>query len=184
MIKPMLPSTERVPRGGLRVPSVLTARYRGRVGGSQLGQLSFYQKDPATWNIVKDGASGNMKYNIFDGEFDFVFNGCGLHPGIAYCLTCNPGPRPGARLNVLGSGEADEAGNIHIVGSALTKSVLPDDNSAGDAVLWLVLASDVDAGGSMMIDWNPGKYLFEHDLFIFDSSCEEEFGPPTDRCYS
>ena len=150
-------------------------------GKSQLGQLNFYQKDPANWNIVDGGASGKMKYNIFGGEFDFVFNGHGLEPGLAYSLICHPGPWRGAGLIVLGSDVIDEAGNVHIAGSVTTGGLPRSGGATGGASLWLVLSTDIDAKGSRLTGWSPGHYLFEHDRLTFDDSTEEEGEPASDQ---
>ena len=144
-----------------------------RSGASQLGQLSFYQKDPASWNIVEGGASGKMKFSSFGGEFDFVFNGHCLQPGAAYSLIFYPGPWRGAGLSILGADVADKAGSIHITGSVA--GGLAWGGSASS--LWLVRSSDVNAEECRLIGWKPEHYLFGHDMLTFDDSGEEDEVP-------
>jgi len=90
----------------------------------------------------------------------------------------------------LGSGMANEGGNLLIKGRKATGN-LPADYDAnwtpcgdGDpaaclfgavgAKIWLVLSSDVDCVGdkdkqikSKMVGWNPTEYLFEYNLINF-----------------
>jgi len=58
----------------------------GPAGKSNVAHLYLFEKDPATWEIVEEGAWGKMKYNLAGSEFEFVFNGHGLEPGSDYTL--------------------------------------------------------------------------------------------------
>ncbi|MCJ7789789.1 MAG: hypothetical protein MUP69_06335 [Candidatus Atribacteria bacterium] len=148
-------------------------------GKSNVAHLYLYEKDAVTWDIV-EGAWGKMKYNISGTEFDFVFNGHGLEPGLEYTLIYYPDPWPGIGLICLGSGTVNAEGDIHIAESVDTEGNLPiendlnadettttlDDGSTG-AKIWLVLTADVT---DEMIAWNPTEYLFEDELITFDDT--------------
>lgn len=145
-------------------------------GNSNIGHLYLYEKDPATWEIVDDGAWGKMKYNLAGPEFSFVFNGHGLEPGVDYTLIYypdveigNPYPREG--VICLGSGVANNGGNVNIAASVDTGD-LPSATDANDgAKIWLVLSADVDCdAGQMGPAWNPTDYLFEYNLITFDDT--------------
>jgi hypothetical protein len=70
-----------------------------------------------------------MTYNLAGPTFEFVFNGKGLVPGYEYTLMYYPDPWPGKGLICLGSGIANEGGNVHLAGSVETETDLP---AAGD----------------------------------------------------
>jgi hypothetical protein len=144
----------------------------GQAGKSNTGHLYFYEKDPATWEIVENGAWGKMKYNLSGSTLDFVFNGHGLEKGLSYTLIYYPDPWPGSGLICLGSGTAKGSGNVNIAGQVETGD-LPAANDANypdGAKIWLVLADDVDGDNAQMIGWNPAQYLFEYDLITFDDT--------------
>ncbi len=140
---------------------------RGEEAVSLLAQLSFYQKDPANWNILAGGASGRMKYSSFDGELDFVFNGCGLETGLCYSLVYNTASWCKAKLAVLGSATADDSGNLHLSGSLDSERMLQGKGGLDVTGLWLVNSADVDTENSRMSHWNPRRYLFGHDILEF-----------------
>lgn len=147
----------------------------GQAGKSNIAHLYLYEKDPATWEIVEEGAWGKMKYNLSGPEFDFVFNGHMLEPGSIYTLIYYPDPWPGEGLICLGAGLADDEGNVHIMGNVDTGD-LPQEYDANveGAKIWLVLTDDVtcpgpeDAMSGNMTGWNPTEYLFENNLISFD----------------
>jgi len=151
---------------------------------SRVDHLYLLKKDPSTWEIIR-GAWGKMKYHVSGEKFNFVFNGHSLEPGSEYTLIYYPDPWPGTGLICLGSGTADEEGNVHIKAAANTGDLPaaydanydPDtdgDPADGGAKLWLVLSSDIqcpapDAEGACnMSGWNPTEYLFEYNLITFD----------------
>ena len=151
----------------------------GPAGKSNVGHLYLYEKDPDTWEIVEDGAWGKMKYNLSGPTFDFVFNGrCepyGLEPGEDYTLIYYPdkdgNPWPREDVICLGSGTANEEGNVHIQGSVDTGDLPnPDTDINEGAKIWLVVSGDVDRDQAEMIGWNPTEYLFEYDLITFDDT--------------
>jgi len=142
----------------------------GPAGKSHVGHLYLFEKDPVSWEIVDGGANGKMKYNLEGYEFDFVFNGHGLEPGMDYTLIYYPDPWPGDGLICLGDGTSDFDGNVHIKNTVDTGSLpaMGDDNYMDGAKIWLVLTNDVDCMMSSMIGWNPIEYLFEYDLITFE----------------
>ena len=144
----------------------------GRAGKSNTAHLYLREKDPTTWDIVEDGAWGKMKYHLSGPMFDFVFNGHGLEPGSDYTLIYYPDPWPGARLICLGSGIANEEGNVHIMGNVDTGDLPASLDTNPGAKIWLVLSGDVDCESQKMVGWTPAEYLFEYDLITFDDTDE------------
>ena len=143
-------------------------------GKANVGQLCLFEKDPTTWDIIKNGAWGKLKYLHSGPEFDFNFNGHGLLPEIEYSLIYYPDPWPGYGLIVIGKASTDIYGDIKIKGAIIIED-LPteyDDNYPNGAKIWLVLSQDVDEIARYMIGWNPNYYLFEYDLIKFDSTWE------------
>lgn len=153
---------------GLMVVPVVSQGPSGPAGNSNVGHLYLYEKTPDTWEIVDGGAWGKMKYNLSGPTFDFVFNGHGLEAGWSYTLIYYPDPWPGNNLICLGSGTANEYGDINIMGSVNTGDLPTDEDTAplGGAKIWLVLSDDVNYG-VQMTRWNPTEYLFEYDVITF-----------------
>ena len=147
----------------------------GQAGKSNIAHLYLYEKtgDP-DWEIVEDGAWGKMKYNLTGPVLDFVFNGHGLEAGSTYTLIYYPDPWPGDGLICLGSGLANEEGDVHIMGSVDTGSLPSEDdaNYTDGAKIWLVLTNDVECPSEdllgSMIGWSPTEYLFENNLITFE----------------
>jgi hypothetical protein len=143
-------------------------------GNSYMAHLYLFEKNPGNWQIVKGGAWGKMTYRPWGPTFHFVFNGHGLQRGVAYTLIYYPDPWPGAGLIGLGWAISDQFGDVHIAGVADTGDLpkTKDKNYPYGAKIWLVLSTDVDYMGSTprMIDWNPTKYLFEHNLIKYIKS--------------
>jgi hypothetical protein len=159
---------------GLLAGPALAAGKNGPAGKSNIAHLYLYEKDPATWEIVEDGAWGKMKYNLSGSKFKFVFNGHQLVPDTDYTLIYYPDPWPGAGLICLGTGTSDEFGDVHIKAAVDTGDLPAADDANPGAKIWLVLSSDVDCteGMTRMIGWNPLGYLFEYDLITFDDTDE------------
>jgi len=174
--------------GSLLGGSVVMAKGKhGPAGKSNVAFLYLYEKDPSTWEIVDGGAWGKLKYNLSGSTFDFVFNGHELEAGGDYTLIYYPDPWPGDGLICLGSGTANDDGDVHIMGSVDTGDLpIPADKNNIDnedryewinedyngAKIWLVLSDDVDCDNdtNKMMGWNPTKYLFEYDLITFDDT--------------
>ena len=144
----------------------------GQAGNSNIAHLYLYEKsgDP-DWEILEDGAWGKMKYNMSGDEFDFVFNGHGLEPGLDYTLIYYPDPWPGEGLICLGEGTVNEEGDIHIAESKDTGDLPADGDEAplGGAKIWLVLSDDITCD-DQFDGWNPTEYLFEGDVITFDDT--------------
>jgi len=144
----------------------------GQAGNSNNGFVKLVEKNPETWEIVAEDTWGKLKYSLTGDDFDFHFNGHGLVPDNEYALIYYPDPWPGAGLIVFGTDIADEEGNVHIKGTAEI-DVLPAEGDENEgAKIWLVLAGDV--GEDAMAGWNPGEYLFEYDLILFNADEEAE----------
>jgi len=117
--------------------------------------LMLFEKNPADWTVVADGAWGKMMYKADM----FVFNGHGLIKDTDYALInyIDPwGANP--QYILLGEGSTNRGGNVNIAG---TLPPLQTGTNAG-AKVWLVLKSDID--GTKMTAWNPTEYLFEANL--------------------
>ncbi len=141
---------------------------------SHVSYLYLYEKDPVTWNIIDNGSWGKMVYRLSEEEFEFVFDGSQLKVDQNYSLVYYPDPWPGEGLICLGSGTANDEGDIHIT-ATIDRGILPiegDENKG--AKIWLVLSNDVDFLNSKMIRWNPTDYLFENNLIYFSKIQVEE----------
>ncbi len=167
-------------------------------GSNKIGVLYLFEKTPLSnteevgpWPIVPNGAWGRMSYNLWGPTFDFVFQGRRLVPKEDYTLIYYPDPWPGKNLICLGSGIANNAGNLVMTGRKNIGTSLPATDDAnwtpcGDDVLpvdchsgavgakiWLVLTSDVDCVAKdentppQMTGWDPTEYLFEYNLINF-----------------
>ena len=131
--------------------------------------LYLYEKDTETWNIMEDPAWAKMNINTKKGKF--VCNAHGLTPDEEYALICYQDPWPGTDSLLLGSGTADQEGNVHIKGQIDYDTLPSQEYTIGEgeeqytvegSKIWLVLATDFDE--NQMADWNPTEYLFEFDL--------------------
>lgn len=144
-------------------------------GNSPVEHLYLFEKDPETWDIVEDGAWA--KVTILTHKDKFIFNGHGLEEFVDYSLInyaatmdwdtyeYDPDVSPDAPWLMndydLGSGTADEDGNVHIKGTWDIEE-LPDYDIEGK--IWLVLDDDHDSESDDMTAWTPDSYLFEYDL--------------------
>jgi hypothetical protein len=133
----------------------------------EVGVLELYQKDPVTWEKVQGGAEGQLIYNLSGSTFDFVFNGHDLDEGVDFTLI---NFKSWSVVICLGSGIADEYGDVHIADSVNTGDlpVVADEKYPDGAKIWLVLTSNVDCFNKKMISWNPTEWLFENNLITFD----------------
>jgi hypothetical protein len=135
--------------------------------------LYLYEKNPDTWEIQEDPAWAKMNINNKQGKF--VLNAHGLTPEIEYALICYQDEWPGLGSLSLGTGTADEGGNVHIKGPIdvenLPSYVYPigeydEEYPVEGSKIWLVLAEDYDSESDpdQMVGWTPTEYLFEFDL--------------------
>jgi len=177
----------------LGVPAVLAGN-NGQAGKSNTAHLYLYQKyldpDDGKWYVYPGGAWGKMTYYMSGTEFWFVMNGHDLTSMEEYTLIYYPDPWPGLGLMCLGTGTADESGDVTIEGvvdtgdlpapydmNAYASTTTYYDGSIG-AKIWLVLSSDVDCGNRMMIGWTTTPtsegslvpYLFDSRLIRFDDT--------------
>jgi hypothetical protein len=132
------------------------------------------------WPILLDNRRyGMLNHSLWGDEFKFSFVGQKLLPNTNYTLIYYPDPWPGEGLICLGGGKSNPAGNLALHGSVETGTSLPAQTDANynpispsgavGAKIWLVLSQDVKCGeGSLMINWNPGAYLFEYNLIVFE----------------
>jgi hypothetical protein len=161
-----------VPWGGAAGPD-------GQSGASNMGHLYLYQKDPATRQIVQDGAWGKLKYNLTGPTFDFLFNGNELRPGTGYTLVYFKEVRGQSTPEVwcLGSAVADENGNIHIKGSVDCCRTLPQNDDQNydppitcGAKIRLLLSDDVYCDTHLLSEnWQPSECLFENNLITYNA---------------
>jgi len=118
-------------------------------------KMNFYDEG---WDIVWDGAWGKYNFKLSETTISGPFNGHGLVPGTDYTLVeYNGWPA----VTVIGRDVADEYGDVHIAG---TVDVGTGGEKNGEYKRGLVLSGDLT--GSNMTGWNPGAYLFEHNLII------------------
>ncbi|MFC1905459.1 hypothetical protein ACFLXL_01480 [Chloroflexota bacterium] len=148
--------------------------------GENPNNLYLYEKDSTDWSIVSGGAWGKYNYKLSGSGAETAvsgpFNGHGLVVGEEYSLIYypevadNPWTLPPV-VQVIGSGVANDDGDVHIAGSAIIGE--PDvQPTVGDYIdqtgdkIWLVLSSDLSTVDetTTMIGWNPGSYLFEQKL--------------------
>ena len=149
------------------VVGMAVAKKDGQAGKSNVAHLYLYEKDPATWDIVEDGAWGKMKYNLEGPEFDFVFNGHGLEPNTEYTLIYYADPWPGTGGCDIASGTSNEDGDIHLADSVDIGTIPVDGDDNDEAKIWLVLSDDYNADDDKMSGWNPAEYLFENNLITY-----------------
>ena len=106
--------------GLVSVPAVAAGK-NGQAGKSTTAFLYLYEKDPATWKVVKAGAWGKLQYNTAGPKFKFVFNGKKLDKSREYCLIYYAdfadrfnnwgGNNPGA---LIARGKTNKAGNLNL----------------------------------------------------------------------
>lgn len=144
----------------LMVPTAAVMAAKGdNPANDNPNNLYLYQKD-ANWDIVWGGAWGKYNYSLSGTTITGPFNGHGLVPGTGYTLVeYNGWPT----VTVIGKGVADVDGDVHIAG---TTDLGPGGETTGEYKIWLVLSADITAGA--LNKWNPGSYLFEHNLILSD----------------
>ena len=141
--------------GSIAIPALAAPGGKDSPANDNPNNLYLYQKD-ASWNIVWDEAWGKYNYSLSGTRISGPFNGHGLVPGTDYTLVeYNGWPS----VTVIGSDVADAAGNVHIAG---TVDIGSGGETLGKYKIWLVKSSDVT--GANLNAWNPGSYLFEHNL--------------------
>ena len=120
-------------------------------------QLLLYAKNPATWVIVKKGASGRIIYSESSGAF--TLEASGLYPRSAYTLIRYADAPP--KAEILARGTSDECGRIHMTGVWCNWT----------RKFWLVSGEDVvgkTGGAGALRAWRPDRYLFEEKSIGLD----------------
>lgn len=151
----------------LTAPAVVDAESLAQVSGSSgRRKLLLFAKDPATWAIVKGGASGQLIYREASGEF--TLHALGLSPHAEYLLIRYADAPPYGEILVKGA--SDAGGNLEIAGiwHNWTKK------------FWLLPAGDVsgEVGGvGTLRAWRPERYLFEEKSLGLACVCPEAEEP-------
>jgi hypothetical protein len=139
---------------------------KGQAGNSNVAFVELWEKDPATWYLVEDGAWGKLKYNPEGRALDYLFNAHRLVPDQTYTLTYYPEPQDTWPWLVVetDAGTANEEGDIHLQGS------YDFGEDLSDAKIWLVLAEDIVDG--QLSGYNPTEYLYEYDVISYQYVCD------------
>lgn len=134
--------------------------------GSGKKKLLLFAKNPATWAIIKNGATGKMVYRESTGAF--TLSAAGLRSGSAYALIRYADEPP--KVEILAKGTTDKRGKLELSGNwhNWTKK------------FWVVPAEDV--GGKVgevgaLAAWRPDRYLFEEKQLGIPCLCPEPEEP-------
>jgi len=135
------------------------------------GLLTLRQKNTTTWDIVSDGASGTLTYNVSGATFNYDFYASGLDD-VGYSLIYYADPWPGNHPGALIGTHPASGGIINVTGQSKELSMdLPgpaDANYPAGAKIWLVPSSAYNPGTQSVTSWGAGKYLFEMNLITYD----------------
>lgn len=124
--------------------------------------LQLFAKNPATWTIVKGGASGRLIYREASGAF--ALTAAGLSQRAPYALVRFADAPP--KVEILARGSSDERGRLDLSGVWRNWT----------RKFWLVAGEDVagDAGGAGSLRaWRPDRYLFEEKILGIECACPE-----------
>ena len=126
------------------------------------GKLLLLTKNPASWRIIKGGASGKLIYHEKNGTFTLTASG--LLPHSAYALIRYADAPPHAEILVRGTSERN--GNLTLQGvwNNWTRK------------FWLVSGEDVSgnpAENGSFRAWRPERYLFEEKQLGIACPCPE-----------
>jgi len=101
------------------VPIVTAKGPSGPAGESNVGHINIVEKDPVTWEVIRDG--GKLTYKLSDGTLDVVLNAKGLVPGDWYLAEVVDKGVDDSGWDVLSPnnyssfyGQANGGGNVHI----------------------------------------------------------------------
>jgi len=125
-------------------------------------RLLLFAKNPVTWAIVRNGASGKLIYSEASGAFTLYASG--LPPRASYALVRFVDGPPHA--DILARGNSDAQGKLELGGTwrNWTKK------------FWLVagedLAGKVGEAASLRA-WRPERYLFEEKPLGVQCNCPE-----------
>jgi len=131
--------------------------------GSQVWRLNLFAKNPATWQIIEGGATGEITICRTTGSFRL--KAVGLHPYTEYALVRYQGRPPFGQ--VLMRIITDKDGTVTSAGSW----------KQWTGKFWLVLGKDLkgypDKFKTGMQDklkaWRPAEYLFESEELRADT---------------
>jgi hypothetical protein len=132
---------------------------------SKVKHLYLFKKDPNTWDIVEGSwakitilthknkyiLNGHRVESLLDNDYSLINYAQGTD--WSKVPDPDPDPWPGEGSMLIGSGQPNEGGNIHLKG---------EWSSLIEGKIWLV--NGVDFDGNKMIGWNPTEYLFEYDI--------------------
>lgn len=143
---------------------VLTAVVSHAASGKK--KLLLFAKNPATWTIIKGGASGKLVYREANGTF--TLTAAGLLPRTSFTLVRYADVPP--QVEILATKESDKQGNLELSGlwRNWTKK------------FWLVPAEDVSGKvgeTGRLIAWRPDRYLFEEKPLGIACVCPESEEP-------
>jgi hypothetical protein len=129
-------------------------------------KLLLFAKNPATWAIVKGGASGKLVYRESSGAFSL--SAAGVKPRSFYTLVRYADTPP--QVEILATGESGRSGNLELSGvwQNWTKK------------FWLVPSVDVKAkvgNAGALTAWRPDRYLFEEKPLGVACVCPEPEEP-------
>ncbi|GFO68401.1 hypothetical protein GMLC_19800 [Geomonas limicola] len=138
---------------------------RGATGTGKK-KLLLFAKDPATWQVVRGGASGKLVYRESRGTF--TLSAAGLQPRAAYALVRIEEEPPAGQ--VVARGVSDSQGRIELTGTWRDWT----------RKFWLVSGEDVSGtvgGPAALRAWHPGRYLFEEKPLGVPCDCPEPEEP-------
>ncbi len=129
-------------------------------------KLLLFTKNPATWDIVKNGVSGKMVYRELTGAFSLT--AAGLTPRSSYTLVRYADTPP--QVEILATRVSDTRGTLELSGvwRNWTKK------------FWLVPSEDVKGkvgAAGTLVNWRPERYLFEEKPLGIACSCPEPEEP-------
>lgn len=129
-------------------------------------KLLLFAKNPATWKIIKGGASGKMVYHAATGAF--TLNASGLRHHAAYTLVRFAGEAP--KVDIVARGTSDGTGTLKLKGTwrNWTKKfwLVPSEDSRGK----------IGEAGTLTA-WRPDRYLFEEKELGIPCDCPEPDEP-------
>ncbi len=137
------------------------AAHTRKQGHSPQRRLSLFAKDPATWQVIVEGARGTLSFDRERGAFTFVASR--LHPDTRYLLVRHAGGAVSGDL--LATGTSDRTGELRLSGTWLEWS----------GKIWLVPSADVSLLGRRveLSAWHPEQILFEEKVLGVPCECDD-----------
>lgn len=139
-------------------PAAALARKQGH---SPQRRLSLFAKDPATWQIIAEGARGTLSFDRESGAFTFIASR--LHPDTGYLLVR---PMDGAVSgDLLAMGTSGRTGELRLSGTWRDWS----------GKIWLIPSADVSLIGrrGALSAWHPEQILFEEKVLGVPCECDD-----------